>query len=229
MTTSSSSRSSGRPGARGGAVLAALVAAWLACSAQAAPPPGAPATIPPAIDISDSPTLGPADAPVTVVEFADFQCPYCAQGARALRKVVEVRPGVIRWIFKNFPLRAVHPTASFIHEAALAAGEQGKFWEMHHELFRHPGRAEYDDLLERARAVGLDIPRFTETLESRRMRPRIKRDLEEAYELHLVATPTYFINGRRVIGSRTVHDFLILIDEAAAAARRPAPAPAGSN
>src|SRR5215475_1659504 len=122
-------------------LLAIAMPGDLTAQPQAPTPP-----TPVVIDIEGSPSLGPPDAPVTIVEFGDFQCPFCAQGARALRELQATQPGRIRWVFKHFPIGRTHPDAPLAHEAAIAAQEQGKFWEMHERLFQ-TRRLAYDDLL----------------------------------------------------------------------------------
>jgi protein-disulfide isomerase len=142
---------------RGGAIALPVALAVL----LAAPPiPGAsqPAAppVPAIIDTRDAPALGPDTARVTIVEFADFQCPFCARSAAALRKLLHIYPDRVRWVFKHFPLRTAHPGAALAHEAAIAAEEQGKFWEMHELIFRtRPGSG--TEPWPR-RGLGLDMP-----------------------------------------------------------------------
>src|SRR5262245_14741752 len=113
------------------------------------------------IEIGDSPSLGPADATITIVEFADFQCGYCMHGSSVMERLVKTSSGRVRWVFKHYPLRG-HSDAPLAHEAALAAGEQGKFWEMHHRLMRFQYRLKRQDLIDHAAALQLDVAKFTE-------------------------------------------------------------------
>jgi protein-disulfide isomerase len=204
-------------------VLTALLALAALAPAvpQAAPAPA------PVIDTRDAPSLGAEGAPVTIVEFGDFQCPACAQGARALRRLVARNGDRVRWVFKHYPLRSLHPQAAMAHEAAVAAQEQGKFWEMHDLLFQNQTKVRRDDLFGYAEQIGLDVAAFRAALNSRRLRPRIIRDMEEARSLRVFATPTYFVNGARHIGPRTTSEFLIIVKEAlrgpAVAPSRPVP------
>lgn len=194
-----------------GAITLTFLAALLA--AVASPAPGQPAA-PPApvvIDTRDAPALGPDTAPVTIVEFGDFQCPFCARGATALRKLLALYPDRVRWVFKHFPLRTVHPSAALAHEAAIAAQEQGKFWEMHELIFSDPTRTRSRDLIAHAEHLGLDMALFKEALETRRFRPRVIRDLDEGRRLQVNATPTYFVNGIRYMGARTTPEFRALV------------------
>lgn len=201
----------------------------LAALLTTAPVPAAgqqPAAPPPVvIDTQDAPALGPENAPVTIVEFGDFQCPFCAQGARGLRKLVATYPDQVRWVFKHYPLRLVHPAAALAHEAAVAAQEQGKFWEMHELIMRNQTRVAYGDLVGYAEQIGLDMVAFKDALDTRRLRPRVIRDMDEARRLRVVATPTYFVNGARYVGARTTNGFRPLVD---AIIRRPAAAPSGA-
>jgi protein-disulfide isomerase len=172
-----------------------------------------------AIDTRDAPALGKDTAPVTIIEFADFQCAYCARSARSVRRLLDVYPGEVRWVFKHYPLR-FHPEAALAHEAAIAAQEQGKFWEMHALIFRNPMRIGYGNLVGYAQQLGLDVPAFREALDSRRLRPRVARDIEEGLRLGVAGTPTYFINGTRYDGARKTPEFRLLVDPLI---RRPPP------
>jgi protein-disulfide isomerase len=196
------------------AVMALLALESAPASSQDPSSSGAPAII----DIAGAPSRGPGHAPVTIVEFGDFQCPFCAQGAKALRRAMAISPDRARWVFKHYPLRAAHPGAVLAHEAALAAQEQGKFWEMHALLFENQARARYDDLIGYAEQIGLDMAAFRDALDTRRLNPQVKRDIEEGRRLRVVVTPTYFVNGVRLVGARTTPEFRVIID---AMARRP--------
>jgi protein-disulfide isomerase len=166
---------------------------------------------PMAIDTRDAPALGKDTAPVTIVEFADFQCAFCARGAKSMQRLLVSHPNEVRWVFKHYPLR-IHPEAALAHEAAIAAQEQGKFWEMHALIFRNPMRIGYGRLVGYAQQIGLDVDAFRAALDSRRLRPRVVRDIEEAHRLGVAGTPTYFINGTRYVGARTTGDLRLLVD-----------------
>lgn len=203
-----------------------------ATNAQADPSavaPGNPAAPPRAmperraqIEIGDSPTLGPADAPVTIVEFADFQCAYCKHSSSVVDRLVTTSSGRVRWVFKHYPLRG-HTEAPLAHEAALAAGEQGKFWEMHHRLMRLQYRLKRQDLIDHAAALQLDVAKFTQFLDTRRGRMTVLRDVQLGRTMRVGVTPTYFVNGLRFDGYRPIDQFKILIDrELARVAASPA-------
>jgi protein-disulfide isomerase len=201
-----------------------LLLSWLMTAAEA------PATgpeerfvgTPPAplrlIEVQDSPALGPENAPVTVVEFSDFQCPYSARAS-----LTQLYPGRVRWVFKHFPLR-IHRDAPLAHEAALAAREQGKFWEMHDLLLSNQRRLMREDLMSYARQLGLDLPAFANDLDSRRLRARVLRDTLQGRSLHVDTTPTYFINGKQVIGARPLSGFRQVIERELAGATVTPPA-----
>jgi protein-disulfide isomerase len=202
----------------------------LAVLLTVAPVPAAGQPVPPprpvVIDTQGAPSLGPDTAPVTIVEFADFRCPFCARGATALRKLLAIYPDRVRWVFKHFPLQTVHAGAALAHEAAIAAQEQGKFWEMHELIFSDPTRVRYSDLVNHAEQLGLDMALFREALDTRRLRARVVRDLDEGRRLQVAATPTYFVNGVRHMGARSTPEFRFLVDSSL---RRPAPERSGTG
>jgi protein-disulfide isomerase len=202
-------------------VLAVLAVAPVPAAGQPGPPPR-----PVVIDTEGAPSLGPDTAPVTIVEFADFKCPFCARGATALRKLLAIYPDRVRWVFKHFPLQTAHAGAALAHEAAIAAQEQGKFWEMHELIFSDPTRIRYSDLVSHAEQLGLDMILFKEALDTRRLRARVVRDLDEGRRLQVTATPTYFVNGVRHMGARSTPEFRFLVDSSL---RRPAREPSGAG
>jgi protein-disulfide isomerase len=153
----------------------------------------------------------PADR-VEVVLFSDFQCPFCAALAQPVRQLetkgVDGIPVVVR--FRHFPL-AMHPHAPLAHEAALAAMQQGKFWEMHDLLFANQRKAERDDVVGYARALGLDLDRFQKDMDSAETKARIASDQADGQRLGITATPTYFINGKPYVGARSYDQLTTLI------------------
>jgi len=155
-----------------------------------------PVTIPTA----GSPVRGPANAALTLVEFSDFQCPYCSQAVAKLDAVLEAYPGKIKLIFKQFPLDT-HPQASLAAAAALAAHQQGKFWQMHDALFAHRRELSRPSILTLARGAGLDMKRFEADLDSAETKKTIARDVEDGDRAGVEGTPSVFINGRKYNGS----------------------------
>jgi protein-disulfide isomerase len=141
------------------------------------------------------PSIGPENAPVTIVEFADFQCPYCAQSASTLNQALARYPGKVRVVFRNFPL-SFHTYAQKAHEAAECANEQGKFWQYHDVLFANQGALGVDDLKRYAAGVGLDGERFSQCLDTGKYAEKVRKDYEEGARYNVRGTPTFFINGK---------------------------------
>lgn len=145
--------------------------------------------------------------PVEVVVFSDFQCPFCAQLSRPLRELqaTGVDGVTMALTFKNFPL-PMHQRAQLAHQAALAAGEQGKFWEMHDLLFANQQHAQRDDLIEYAGRLGLDLDRFRRDMDSDRIKQVIEADKADGRQLHVNGTPTFYVNGREFSGNTPLAD-----------------------
>jgi protein-disulfide isomerase len=141
---------------------------------------------------------GSDKAPITVLVFSDFESFPCARSASVLSGFVR-QTKQVRVIFKHAPA-ASNPNALLAHEAALAAGEQGKFWEMHDTLFENQTKLTRADLLGYAKSLGLDLAAFQRALDNHTYRPIVERDLAEAAGLGVTTTPTFFVNGRRLIG-----------------------------
>lgn len=148
------------------------------------------------IDIDGHPVRGAPMARVTIVEFSDFECPYCGRATPIVERLLEEYPGEVRVVFMNFPLSG-HPHAMPAARAAVAAGLQGKFWEMHDLLFDHQTQLTDEDLDRYATSLGLDMERFHADLRSEEVQASIEADRELGHRLDLDGTPTFFINGRR--------------------------------
>ena len=144
---------------------------------------------------------GPEDAPVTLVEYGDFECPYCGRAEPVLRELLADFGDDLRFVFRDLPLSDVHPRAQLAAEASEAAGAQGKFWEMHDLLFDHQDALAPQDLIRYAEELGLDVDRFRDELRRRVYAPGIAEDVESADESNVAGTPTFFINGQRHHGS----------------------------
>jgi protein-disulfide isomerase len=155
-----------------------------------------PVTIPTA----GSPVTGAANGRITLVEFSDFQCPYCAKAIHELETVMKAYPNDVKLIFKQFPLEN-HPEASISAAAALSAHQQGKFWQMHDALFANRDRLSRKTILELASKLGLDMKRFTADLDSPEIKKAVARDVTDGDHSGVEATPTVFINGQRYNGS----------------------------
>jgi Na+/H+ antiporter NhaA len=143
---------------------------------------------------------GPADAPVTVLEYGDFECPYCGQAEPVLRELLRDF-GDVAYVWRHLPLNDVHPSAQQAAEAAEAAAEQGAFWEMHDVLLEHQDALAYDDLLGYAGQLGLDVERFEEDLRTRTGAGRIAHDVDSADLSAVSGTPTFFVNELRHYGA----------------------------
>lgn len=144
-----------------------------------------------------SPEKGSPDAPITIVEWADFQCGYCAMMYPVLEKLSQRFPSSVRVVFKHYPL-SIHPHADPAARASIAAGKQGKFWPMHHRLFEEQPKLELQDLEQYAKDIGLDLAQFRKDLSADDTTARIAKDKAQAEQLGLDGTPMIFINGRLV-------------------------------
>jgi protein-disulfide isomerase len=149
------------------------------------------------IPISGSPFKGDESAPVVIVVFSEFQCPYCAKIAPALGKVVEKYPDRVKLVFKNYPLRK-HRFALSAATAALAAAEQGRFWQFHDLLFANQKQMSEQKIVEIARILGLDMQKFQQARKDSRILNKIREDIKEGRQVMITGTPTIFINGRRL-------------------------------
>lgn len=143
----------------------------------------------------DDQVRGPESAPITLVEYGDFQCPYCAQAAR-LRPTV-LATGTVRWVFRHFPVSVIHPRAMAAATAAEAAGRQGRFWDMHHRLITHQERLGDNDLVEHAAALGLDLDAFREAIGDPDLHRRILDDRDGGLDSGVTGTPTFFVGDQR--------------------------------
>jgi protein-disulfide isomerase len=192
---------------------------------QLAPPAPASALETERFDIptEGAPARGPEDAPVTIVEFADFQCPFCARSVPLLDAVLRAYGEGVRLVFKHFPIDS-HAYARGAALAAMAAQEQGKFWEMHDRLFAAGGRIDRQAAQRIAQEMGLDVQRFERDLESPELAQRLERDRQDGLAAGLTGTPTFYINGRRLVQASGA-GFQQAIRETWAGARAGAPAP----
>jgi protein-disulfide isomerase len=160
-------------------------------------------------------TRGESPALVTLVEYADFECLNCARAFPLLVRLLEEFNGTLRLVFRHFPLGWEHPASALAARAAEAAARQGKFWEMHDELFRNPGMLHREALHAHAASVGLDLGRFASDLDEPSLVSRIERDVTSGRASSVNATPTFFIDGARYANSRYVEGLRDAIFEAA--------------
>jgi protein-disulfide isomerase len=184
------------------------------------------ATGPVRANIAGAPTLGRADAPVTLVEFTDYQCPFCQRFfATTLRTLIAeyVDSGKVRYVVRDHPLDQLHPNARKAAEAAHCAGDQGKYWEMHDVLFASGGALAADQLINHARAVGLDSVQFDECLASGRHAAEVQRGVADGAAAGVQGTPSFVIGptgdgdvveGTPVRGAQPIETFRRIIDQA---------------
>jgi protein-disulfide isomerase len=161
------------------------------------------------------PALGPENAPVTIVEFSDFQCPYCRQVQAPLKKLLAEYEGKVKLVFRDFPLRNIHPQAQKAAEAAHCAEEQQKFWPYHDKLFATTS-LQIDDLKKVAQELELNMEQFTACLDSNKHAKGIDADMRDGQNAGVNATPSFFINGYPVSGAASYERFKELVDTALA-------------
>ena len=169
------------------------------------------------LDLSHSPVRGNKNAPVSIIEFSDMQCPFCAGVNPTLRELMAQYPDKVKLIFKSFPL-SFHRDSELAHRAVLAAGQQGKFWEMHDLVFSDQHAIKRDDLLQKARSLDLDMARFSSDLDSENLKQMVETDKQEGSKLGVAGTPTFFVNGKRYSGRMPLTQFKAIVDDALAAA-----------
>jgi protein-disulfide isomerase len=171
------------------------------------------------LDNEGSPSFGPSDAPVTLTEFSDFECPYCARFFATVNQLKQAYAGQLRIVYRQYPLD-IHPNAFKAAEASLCAEEQGMFWEMHDLLFMGQDSLGVDALKEKASRLGLDRAEFDACLESGRHVEQIERDMREGSRLGLEGTPYVFVNGVKVPGGAAPYDVIAkMIDQELARGR----------
>jgi protein-disulfide isomerase len=150
--------------------------------------------------MADDHVLGRADAPVTALEYGDYECPYCRGAARDVHDMLARYPDTVRFVFRNFPIVQLHPHAEQAAEAAEAAGAQGKFWEMYEWLLQPATGLDLASLLDCAADLGLDVGRFRSDIAGRAYTAKIERDIAEGIKDGVNATPKFYVNGERIDG-----------------------------
>jgi protein-disulfide isomerase len=155
----------------------------------------APVTIP----VDGSPVRGPADAKITLVEFSDFECPFCSAAVKQVDILMAAYPKDVKLIYKQFPL-SMHPHAQFAAEASLAAGEQGKFWEMYELLFKNFQRLSRANIMLWAKQLGLDVDKFQKDIDARKFKAVVDKDLADGEAAGVYGTPAFYINGKQYNG-----------------------------
>jgi protein-disulfide isomerase len=186
------------------------------------------------VPLDGSPAKGPTDAPVVLVEFADFECPFCAMEAPVLEKTWQAHQGNLRFVYKFFPLSA-HPHGESAARAAIAAGNQGKFWEMHDMLFANRDHLEAADIDGYAKSLGMDVSKMHTDMQSQATTDRIDRDKKLGESVGVQGTPSIFVNGREFDPRQDIEEWLSFEGAASApapsasAATSASAAPAGSG
>jgi protein-disulfide isomerase len=161
------------------------------------------------VPVDNSPTKGPEGAPVTLVEFADFQCPHCGEFAPVMDKIVDVHKNDLRFVYKFYVL-GKFPNSENAARAAIAAGKQGKFWEMHHAIFANQQKLDQAGLDGLAKDLGLDVPRLHADMQAPETAERIAKDRKLGEDLKIEGTPSIFINGRQYDGHQELNEWLDL-------------------
>jgi protein-disulfide isomerase len=168
---------------------------------------------PPRVEVSmgDSPAMGPKDAKVTLVEFSDYQCPFCGREREVIWQIVDKYKDKVRYVFKDFPL-SFHRDAQKSAEAAHCAGDQGKYWEYNKKAFESQNALGVDDLKKYAKELGLDTAKFDKCLDSGAYEAGVKKSLEEGAMAGVSGTPAYFINGIMLSGAQPPEAFVEIIE-----------------
>ncbi|HYR89695.1 MAG TPA: DsbA family protein [Terriglobia bacterium] len=159
------------------------------------------------------PAHGPANAPVTIIEFADFECPFCGGLFPTLKLVERNYTDRVRFVYRHFPLTNIHPRAQKAAEAAVCANEQGRFWEFHDSMFGNQQQLAVDDLKRRAETMKLDTAAFNSCLDSGRAAEAVKKDAADGAKAGVTGTPAIFINGRMLSGNQPYNEIREIIED----------------
>jgi protein-disulfide isomerase len=177
----------------------------------------------PRIDVKSAghPELGAKDAPITIVEFSDFQCPFCGRAEPTLKQVREKYGDKVRLVYMDFPL-SIHDHSIDAASAGRCAGEQGKFWEFHDAMFADQSKLKPDDLKAEAKKLGLDTAKFDQCFDTGKYKPAIESDMAQGHDLGIDGTPAFYVNGRPLSGAQPFQRFQETIDEELAAGQKQA-------
>jgi protein-disulfide isomerase len=163
------------------------------------------------IDLGDSPFVGPENAPVTIIEFSDYQCPFCGRSRPAVKKIQETYPEQVKFVFKDYPL-SFHKDAQKAHEAAHCAADEGKYWAMYELLFANQKALKPANLKKYAADLGLNTEQFNKCLDESKYASKVAKGIVEARAAGVTGTPAFFVNGILISGARPFEDFKKLID-----------------
>jgi len=170
------------------------------------------------VSVDDDPSWGPEDAPVTIIEFSDFQCPFCGRfHQETYPQLREAYGDRIRFVYRDFPILQLHPNAAISAQAANCANEQEKYWEYHDLLLTNQNQSDRAALGNFAEQLDLDINAFDECIDSGRYEQEVNADVQEGSRYGVQGTPTFFINGRPIVGAQPFEVFSAIIDEELAA------------
>ncbi len=159
-----------------------------------------------------NPTIGPKDAPITIIEFTDFQCPFCRRASDTIDQLLKVYPGKIRLVFKNLPLSSIHKESLAAAKAAMAAHKQGMFWPYHDMLFDNASDLNSKLYLRLAKLLKLDIEKFKKDMNSEEVANEVQTDIETARKFGINATPVFVINGVLIKGAKPLYFFKRVVD-----------------
>lgn len=163
------------------------------------------------LPVGNSDVKGPKDGAITITEFSDYQCPFCARAEPIINEALDAYPTQARFVYKNFPLTSIHQNAMGAAQAALAARMQGKFWEMHELLFKNQRALQAEKLSEYAKQLGLDVAKFESDMKSDAVKKEIRADMRLAQNVGVRGTPTIFVNGK-LLRNRSIQGFKDIID-----------------
>ena len=152
------------------------------------------------VSLDDDPRIGSEGAIITIVEFSDYECPFCADAASNIEIILSEYKDKILFVYRDFPLEDIHPHAFQAAEAANCAGDQGAYWEMHDLLFANQSKLDADSLRSYAAGLNLNINQFNECMDSHKYVDEIRKDIQDGQAYQVNGTPTFFINGNRVVG-----------------------------
>ena len=161
-------------------------------------------TDPPIVDnvsIDDDPRMGTDGAVITIVEFGDYECPFCAEASKSINEIMSEYKGKVLFVYRDFPLEQIHPNAFQAAEAANCAGQENAYWKMHDLLFANNTQLDINSLRKYANELGLNMEQFNSCLDSHKFGDEIRHDVEDGLKYQVSSTPTFFINGHRVVGA----------------------------
>jgi len=167
------------------------------------------------VSADDDPVKGDKNAPVEIIEFSDFQCPFCGRFYEQTLPDIEknyIKTGKVKLVYRDFPLSSIHPYAQKAAEAAECADDQGKFWEMHDKIFENQRAIGITDLKGYAKDLGLDTGKFNDCLDSGKFAAEVQKDTSDGRAAGVTGTPAFFINGKKIVGAQPYENFKAIID-----------------